>query len=209
MGINLNFDNITKERFKPVANKLLNQCYLLKKKDDTRMDYLYVLQNKYAFSEFFEMLGYQLKIDETQGVIGLSSEEKSSCIKLKKYHSICLLILRLLYAEARNELSLSEDVIVRVEQIHDKYGLLQIKQKPILDKGILNETMVLLKKYNIIDKLDANILDPDARIKIYPSILFAVPNNSIDQIYDATLEKLSKYSGGDASDETVDEDPID
>lgn len=209
MSFELKFENVTKEKFRTVANKLLNQCYLLKKKDDTRMDYLYVLQNKAAFSDFFDVLGYRLKIDETQGVIGLSTDENSSCIKLKKYHSICLLILRLLYAEARNELSLSEDVIVRMEQIHEKYGLLQIRQKPMLDKATLNETVTLLKKYNIIDKLDNDISDPDTRLKIYPSILFAMPNENIDTVYKNTMSKLNKYAGGDAADETNDEDTSD
>lgn len=209
MSFELNFENVTKERFKPVANKLLNQCYLLKKKDDTRMDYLYVLQNKAIFADFFDILGYTLKIDETQGVIGLSSDEKSSCIKLKKYHSICLLILRLLYSEARNELSLSDDVIVRVEQIHEKYGLLQIRQKSMMDKATLNETLTLLKKYNIIDKLDNDVSNPDTRIKIYPSILFAVQNENIDAVYKSTMDKLNKYAGGESSDEADDEDTLD
>ena len=209
MSFELKFENVTKERFKPVANKLLNQCYLLKKKDDTRMDYLYVIQNKAVFANFFDILGYTLKIDEAQGVIGLCTNEKSGCIKLKKYHSICLLILRLLYAEARNELSLSDDVIVRVEQIHEKYGLLQIRQKPMIDKATLNETLTLLKKYNIIERLDNDVSNPDTRIKIYPSILFAVPNENISAVYKNTSDKLNKYAGGDLSDEANDEDQTD
>jgi hypothetical protein len=209
LSFELKFENVTKERFKPVANKLLNQCYLLKKKDDTRMDYLYVIQNKAVFANFFDILGYTLKIDEAQGVIGLCTNEKSSCIKLKKYHSICLLILRLLYAEARNELSLSDDVIVRVEQIHEKYGLLQIRQKPMIDKATLNETLTLLKKYNIIERLDNDVSNPDTRIKIYPSILFAVPNENISAVYKNTSDKLNKYAGGDLSDEANDEDQTD
>ena len=96
-----------------------------------------------------------------------------------------------------------------MEQIHEKYGLLQIKQKPILDKTTLNETFSLLKKYNIIDKLDNDISDPDTRLKIYPSILFAMPTESIDTVFKNTISKLNKYAGGDAADETNDEDTFD
>ena len=103
----------------------------------------------------------------------------------------------------------SDDVIVRIEQIHEKYGLLQIKQKPMLDKATINETVTLLKKYNIIDKLDNDISNPDTRLKIYPSILFAMPNENIDTVYKDTMSKLNKYAGGDAADEANDEDTSD
>lgn len=209
MGFENELGSMSKEKFRTTANKLLNQCYLLKKRDDTRMDYLYVLQNKAVFSSFFDLLGYVLKIDETQGVIGLSSNEKSCRLKLKKYHSICLLILRLLYAEARNKLSLSEDVVVTIEQIQEKYSLLQIRQKPILDRTILMETFSFLQKYNIIDKLDSDVTNPDTRIKIYPSVLFAVPTENINTVYESTMDKLKKYAGGDPEDEENNEDQID
>ena len=35
-----------KEKFRIAANKLLNQCFLLKKKEDTKKDYIFVKQNK-------------------------------------------------------------------------------------------------------------------------------------------------------------------
>lgn len=209
MGFENELGSMSKEKFRTTANKLLNHCYLLKKRDDTRMDYLYVLQNKAVFSSFFDLLGYVLKIDETQGVIGLSSNEKSCRLKLKKYHSICLLILRLLYAEARNKLSLSEDVVVTIEQIQEKCSLLQIRQKPILDRTILMETFSFLQKYNIIDKLDSDVTNPDTRIKIYPSVLFAVPPENINTVYESTMDKLKKYAGGDPEDEENNEDQID
>ena len=96
-----------------------------------------------------------------------------------------------------------------MEQIHEKYGFLQIRQKPMLDKVTLNETVTLLKKYNIIDKLDNDISDPDTRLKIYPSILFAMPNENIDTVFKSTMSKLNKYAGGDNADETNDEDTFD
>ena len=38
-----------KEHFRVAANKLLNQCFLLKKKEDTRKDYIFVRENKELF----------------------------------------------------------------------------------------------------------------------------------------------------------------
>ena len=197
MSFESGLGNISKEKFSQTANKLLNKCYLIKKHEDTRLDYLYVLTNKTVFSEYFELLGYTIKIDETQGVIGLSCNNKSARVRLRKYESIVLLILRLLYAEARNKLSLVDKVVVTMEQIHEKYNLLDIKTKPILDKSTIQSTMTIFSKYNIIKKIDNDVSIFEARIIIYPSILFAVPNNNIDEIYTVTQDKLNKYAGGE------------
>lgn len=39
------------QRFKDVANKLLNECFLMKKREPE--DYLFVIQNREKFSDFF------------------------------------------------------------------------------------------------------------------------------------------------------------
>ena len=63
-----------KEKFRVAANKLLNQCFLLKKKEDTRKEYIYVRENKEIFRLYFDMIGYGLRINEDQGVIALYSD---------------------------------------------------------------------------------------------------------------------------------------
>lgn len=193
---------MSKDNFRKTANKLLNHCYLLKKRDDTRLDYLYVKQHQQVFTNYFDLLGYNLKIDETNGVIGLYNNIDKSCrIKIRKYQSILLLILRLLYAKSRNSLSLSNEVVITLEQIHNEYSILKIKNKPILEKTILQDALNMFQKYNIIDKLDNDISNQDMRIKVYPSILFAVTNDGIDKVYSKTQEKLIKYSRSNMEDE--------
>ena len=56
-----------KEKFSKAANNLLNHCFILKKKDDTRQDYIYIKDNKEQFSLVFDLLGYDIRIDEDMG----------------------------------------------------------------------------------------------------------------------------------------------
>ena len=115
-----------KERFRVAANKLLNQCFLLKKKEDTRKDYIYVRENKELFKMYFDMIGYSIRINEDQGVIALSSDYDTGRMLFNKMESIFLLIIRLLYIEKRKEISSSyEDVIVLMEEIREKYSCLR------------------------------------------------------------------------------------
>ena len=193
---------IQKEKFKIVANKLLNNCFIIKKKEDTRNDYIFIIQNKDLFNEYFDLLGYRLELNEMQGVVALTSQQGTGRLRLKKIESILLLILRLLYIEKRKELSLNEEVVVLTDEIHQKYHMLKLEAKANLDKTTLRDTIRLFKKYNIVSNIDSDVTLSDARIRIYPSVLFAVPNDNLSSLYEAIIEKLKKYmKGGEQSDD--------
>lgn len=185
-----------KEKFRVAANKLLNNCFIIKKREDTRNDYIFIIQNKDLFIEYFDLLGYKLEINDMQGVVALTSINGTGRLRLKKIESIILLILRLLYIEKRKELSLNEEVVILTDEIHQKYNMLKIETKLNLDKTVLRDTIRLFKRYNLISTLDSDVTMSDARIKIYPSVLFAVPNDNLNAMYDAINEKLNKYMNG-------------
>ena len=48
----------------------------------------------------------------------------------------------------------------------------------------------------MIQNLDADMSNPDTRVIIYPSILFAVANASLEDMYQAAKDKLEKYGRG-------------
>lgn len=185
-----------KEKFRVAANKLLNQCFLLKKEPSTRNDYIFVLQHKQKFVEYFDLLGYKLLINETQGTIGLLNEFGTGRLRLKKGESILLLIFRLLYIEKRKELSQNNDVVVLMEEVHDKYNLLKITTKPTLDKTTIRESIRLFKRYNIVKPLDSEVTSGDCRVMVLPSIMFALSNEDIGSYYEGVMEKAEKYING-------------
>ena len=156
------FEHISKDKFKSAANKLLGECFLLKKHKDTASDYNYILNNKDAFIEYFDILGYELIIDEQNGVIGLNNPSGTGRIHLKKIESILLLILRLLYIEKRKQLSQIDDVIIIADEIYDKYSMLKMNAK--LDKTAMRNTLGMFQRYHLIGKLDADMSNPDTRI---------------------------------------------
>lgn len=198
----LNESTIQKEKFRIAANKLLNNCFILKKKEDTRNDYIFIVQNKDFFIEYFDLLGYSIEINEMYGVAALVSLYGTGRLRLKKIESIILLILRLLYIEKRKELSLNEDLVILTEEIHQKYNMLKIEAKPNIDKTMLRDSIRLFKRYNLISNLDTDVTMSDARIIIYPSVLFAMTNENVNEMYDNIAEKLNKYvKGGEQNDD--------
>ena len=193
----LNESVAQKEKFRVAANKLLNQCFLVKKKEDTKKDYLFVRQNKELFIPYFELLGYDLKINEDQGVIALINQTGTGRLALNKYDSILLLILRILYMDKRKELAtFSEEVTVLMEEIRERYSMLKIKTKPTLDKQTEKHMISLFRKYNLIQNLDSDVNQADARIVIYPSIIMAIPVEEVNAYYEMSIAKLEEYAKG-------------
>ena len=203
-------ENVPKDKFRVTANKLLNECFIIKKNKDTISDYNFILNYRDYFISLFEVLGYELVIQEDQGVIGINNPAGTGRIHLKKIESMLLLILRLLYIEERKKVSQTGDVVVIVDQVYDKYNMLKMQNK--LDKTTLRNSMGLFRRYHLIQNLDADMSNPDTRVIIYPSILLAVANSSLDDMYQAAKEKLEKYGRGgenradSSDDEEVDED---
>lgn len=203
-------ENVSKEKFKATANKLLNECFIIKKNKDTVSEYNFILNYRDYFISLFDVLGYELVIQEDQGVIGINNPAGTGRIHLKKIESMLLLILRLLYIEERKKISQTGDVIVIVDQVYDKYNMLKMQNK--LDKTTLRNSMGLFRRYHLIQNLDSDMSNPDTRVIIYPSILLAVANTSLDDMYQSAKDKLDKYGRGgedraDCSDnEEADED---
>ena len=203
-------ENVPKDKFRATANKLLNECFIIKKNKDTISDYNFILNYRNYFISLFDVIGYELVIQEDQGVIGINNPAGTGRIHLKKIESMLLLILRLLYIEERKKVSQTGDVVVIVDQVYDKYNMLKMQNK--LDKTTLRNSMGLFRRYHLIQNLDADMSNPDTRVIIYPSILLAVANSSLDDMYQAAKDKLDKYGRGgedradSSDDEEADED---
>ena len=209
----LNESVAQKEKFRVAANKLLNQCFLLRKKEDTKKEYLFVRQNRELFIPYFDLLGYDIRINEDQGVIALVSQTGTGRMALTKYESILLLILRILYMDKRKELAtFSEEVTVLMEEIRERYAMLKIRTKPTLDKQMEKRMVSLFRKYNLIYNLDTDVNQADTRIIIYPSIIMAVPVEEVNAYYEMTANKLEEYAKGvkdGESEEDTDQSPAD
>lgn len=193
-----------KEAFKKISNKLLSICFICKKVEATKKDYYFILRHKEIFNKYFNVLGFQVEINEEYGVAQLVNTLNHNRVQLKLFDSIVLLILRVLYDEKIKELSLIDDVVINVGDIQEKFMALKIREK-LIDKTTLNNSLKLIKRFNIIALLDRDVTKEDSRIIIYPSILMAIRVDDIKGAYD----KINTYKKGCEEDEEADEDQAD
>ena len=202
-----------REKFRSIANRLLNSCFIVKNKQNTNKEsrsyYFFIMQHKKEFNDFFEMLNYEVLYDEIQCVIGLKNLQGTGRIQLNKIESILLLILRVLFLQKKNDLNQqSDDIVVTMQEINDKYATLDVKNKPNLDKNTEINFVRLFKRFNLIDNLDRDVNQSDARIVIYPSILMAVPVENVNSYYEKMESRLAQYKGDVGNGTESDEEEV-
>lgn len=192
------------DEFKRVCNKLMGICFIVRKNEQTKKDYYFIERHRKTFEEYLGVLGCDLEINEEYGVIQLVNRENYNHVHLKLNDSIVLLILRILYDEKKRELSVT-DVVVNIGDIQERFLSLKIRDKQ-MDKTALNNSLRVLRRYNLIELLDKNLTEEDARILIYDSILMAVRVDDIRRV----SEMIDQYrKGGRARNEETAEDPAD
>ena len=182
-----------------IANYLLNNCFLMGTVDTTREKYYYVINHEESFRQIFLPIGYTLVVHRNLRVIQLINNHGSGRVILKKYESIILLILRLLYVEKRESLSTSEDMVfATVEEIKNEYEKLNLPRK--FDRVLLEESLRNIKRYNLL-KVEDRLSDMDAKIWIYPSVMLAMPDANINKAYEETAKLLAQYENSEDGDE--------
>ena len=185
-----------------IANYLLNNCFLIGNVDSTREKYYYVINHEESFRQLFQPIGYTLVIHRNIRVVQLINNHGTGRLALKKYESIMLLIFRLLYVEKRESLSTSEDkVVVTVEEIKNEYEKLNLPRK--FDKVLLEDSLRNIKRYNLVQPLD-KLLDMDAKIQVYASVMLAMPDTTISTAYEQTSKLLAQYVNSDEEEENDD-----
>ncbi len=193
-----------REEFKRICNRLLSHCFLCKNNATNKSEYYFVLKYRTEFQEYLAVLGYRLEINEECGVIQLTNPQNYNRKNLKLYESIILLILRILYDEKKRELSVSDEAIVNLGDIQDKFLSLQIRDK-MIDKTTMRNALQMFRRFHLIEMLDKDIGNEESRVLIYDSIMMAVRIEDIKQAY----EKLELYRKGKKSDEEIDENEVD
>jgi len=202
--------NSEKEEFRRLLNLILSRTFIIRDVYDPKEgmmrvnpEYRFVERNFALFNEYLWFSGWALYKDSQYGVIALVNTYEYNRVRLDRNTTLILFILRLIFEEEREKVTLRKEVLTSTGQIvHKMLTLGLIKKKPS-DRD-LAETLRQLAYYNIIQKLEGRWEDPDNKLLILPSILFVVTNEKISRIYEALGdEEDSDQEGEEAEKQDV------
>jgi len=192
----MNFDSLTSlpeksSRDLPrVINRLLGQVFLYQDKDDDKDDYYFVHRHRAACDTAMQLVGFNLLHDDYHRIYQVVSEFSYCRAHYKLDETLMILVLRKLYEEHSERLSLAQDPVVTIGEVREEYRTITGK---VRDLGITQYENLLrrLRSMGLLDTLDGRTIDvhdADARLRLRGSVRLILPVQTVDEL-DAWIRK--------------------
>ncbi|PKK94686.1 MAG: hypothetical protein CVV60_05175 [Tenericutes bacterium HGW-Tenericutes-5] len=183
-----------KQIFAKTCLKLLQNSFIARDKEDNKEMYYFLLSFKNYFDEYFDVMDFEIVLDREMGAVQLVHREGTNLLRLKKEETLVLLILRILYHQHLVKTSVNDNIIIRVDEIHQYYDSLELKKK--INKTDLVKILRVYRRLNLIEPL-GDITKANTRIVIYPTILLAINTQAINDVYNLIANIEDKNEGED------------
>ena len=200
-----NLNVMEKEVFKKVINQLLGKTFIVnhiydenKKVSIMNPDYRFIERNLELFRKYLDLGGWKLERNDNYEVIYITSNYGYNKMRLDKFTTVILYILRLMYDQKRENINLTEQIVVTVSEIINTLNEIGAYDKKKPSGTEIKTALRTIAGFNIIQKIDGAYEDPETRIIILPSILFAVTAESITKINE-------NIKNGESEDESLEE----
>lgn len=176
------------EAITEIIQTLLHQTFILEQKFDRRAgrlqyekDYRICTRHFEFLKAYFAISGIQLCENAHMGMIYIQGETLWG-EKLPKLATIYLLLLKLIYDEQMATVSSSSHIVTTLGAINGKAGEFRVL-KGLPSPTEMKRTISMLKKYQIIEPLDAiEELNESTRMVIYPSIHAVLMGDDIREL---------------------------
>lgn len=182
-----------KQEFARVVSKFLNDTFILKNKKTDAYDFYFVQERRGLFSSYFALTDYELEFDQERGFFYISTEEDRSRVRLNKFETVLLLLLRLKYYENSKTAASADDNAITVEELVEKVNQTNIFH-PIKRMTEYDLSLKKLRRSKVIE-FKGTKLEASTRMIILPTILVVLGQNDIDLIA-AELAAFSKKEEG-------------
>jgi hypothetical protein len=192
------FNTGQKQLFAKTCLKLLQNSFIARDKEDNKEMYYFLLSFKSYFDQYFDVMDFEIVLDRELGAVQLIHREGNNLLRLKKEETLVLLILRILYHQHLMKTSINDNVVIRVDEIHQYYDSLELKKK--INKTDLIKILRIYRRLNLIEAL-GDITKANTKIIIYPTVLLAINTQAINDVYNL-IANMEERNEGDENEET-------
>ena len=187
-----------------IVNRLLGQTFLYQDADSDKDDYYFVHRHRAVFEDLLELTGFNLLHDDYHRIFQVVSEYGYSRARFKLDESMMIVVLRKLYEEKIEQLSLANDPVVTIGEVREEYRTITGRER---DLGVVQYETLLrrlrsLGLVEIIDGRNIDVRDGEARLRLRGSVRLILPIKSADEME----AWLRKYRGGNEEEITESEE---
>lgn len=167
-----------------VVNRILGQVFLYQDKDEDKEDYYFIHRHREACETALELSGYNLLHDDYHRIFQVISEYNYCRARYKLDETLMITVLRKLYEERLEHLSLAQDPVVTIGEVREEYRTITGKER---DLGIIQYETLLrrLRALGLIDTLDGrtiDVRDAEARLRLRGSVRLILPVQTVDEL---------------------------
>jgi len=167
-----------KTTFSSLCFRLLNENYIY---GQCERDLYYQIDRfKEIMQDYFGIIDYELVNDSAYKIFFLKSAGERTSVKLKKFESMILLILRRFYYVKTCETGSDADIAVTYDELLGEIRKNGIYKEDIKKTELLN-SLKILKRYKIIN-FDYRSFSTSDALTVYPTILYAVSQIDLENI---------------------------
>ncbi|HLF28001.1 MAG TPA: DUF4194 domain-containing protein [Anaerolineae bacterium] len=190
-----------------VMNRLLGQTFLYQDADADKDDYYFVHRHQPVFEALLRLVGFSLLHDDYHRIFQVVSDFSYCRARYRLDESLMIVVLRKLYEERIEQLSLASDPVVTIGEVREEYRTITGKDR---DLGIVQYEALLrhLRALGLIDTLDGKTIDVrqvDARLRLRGSVRMILPVKSADEL-EAWLRRYRAVDEEAQSQEDIDTD---
>lgn len=188
--------------FAETVKHLLAEGLLWREHEPDRRLYHFLLRRRELVQEYMGVTGWQLNHDERLTIFHVTHREGAHRKRLGRDTTLWLLLLRLLYAEQREHLTLTRYPVVSLGEIAQRYAEFfpgeRVRKKSSLEEAL--RTLTHLKLVRPANNATLRINDSEQQLELLPALEIVVPANEITTI----AERLCEYQ----RDQTASNDEI-
>lgn len=176
-----------REKVREAINRLLEVNLLVKERD--REVFAVIRRNRPLLDPYFRFLGWELTVDERHECVYLHMQDSRLRKRLDRDQTVWLLVLRLLYEEKRQGLSLSDFPMVTLYEIRSKYETFRLEW---INRTTLDKLIRLCVQFHLVEPLDEDTRSDDARFKLFHTWMYVIQADEMKQL----TERLERYEAG-------------
>jgi hypothetical protein len=173
-----------------VVNRLLGQTFLYQEDEASKDDYYLVYRHRGVLEAVLTLAGFTLRHDDYHRIFQVVSDMSYCRKRYRLDETLMIVVLRKLYEDRVERLSLASDPVVTVGEVREEYRTITGKER---DLGITQYEEILkqLKRLGLIEPLDGRSLDArdgEARLRLRGSVRMILPVQTADEM-EAWLRK--------------------
>ena len=197
----------TRREVPRVMNRLLGKTFLYQGDEADKEDYYLVRRHRDIFATLFSMTGFTLLHDDYHRIFQVVSDFGYCRQRYKLNESLMIVVLRKLYEEHSEKLSLVKDPIVSIGEVREEYRTITGKERAL---GIIQYEDILrrLRRLGLIELVDGRSLDvhdSELRLRLRGSVKMILPVQTVEEMeawlrkYRAAEEQEGSEAGGPGS----------